>query len=148
MNDLKLAGLTVLVLEDEYILADDARRVLVRAGAEVIGPFVTAGEALEATETDRPDCALLDLDLGGGADFEPARILQRRGVPLVFFSGYDVSVVPADLRRERFIEKPVFMAAIVDVIASACGRPATLSKGGAAPAPGGHAWRTQSQLSL
>ena len=33
-----------------------------------------------------------------------------------------MAVVPPDLRRERFVEKPVFMGAIVDIVASACGR--------------------------
>lgn len=122
LSDLRLDGLSILVLEDEYILADDAKRVLLRAGAEVVGPFGTASEALEATERRRPHCALLDVDLGSGPDFEPARALKRRGVPLVFFTGYDMDVVPADLRKERFVEKPVFMAAIIDIVASACGR--------------------------
>lgn len=115
-----LNGLSVLVLEDEYVLAADAQGVLSRAGARVIGPFGSAIDALAAAERSRPDCALLDLDLGTGLDFAPARALRQRGVPLVFFTGYDMSVVPADLRKERFLEKPVFMAAIVDVVASAC----------------------------
>lgn len=132
-NDLRLAGLSVLVLEDEYILADEARSVLLSAGAEVIGPFSSAEDALAAAERAPPDCAVLDLDLGDGLDFEPARALQRRGVPLVFFTGYDMAVAPADLRKERFAEKPVFMAAIIDMVAAACGRP---SGGLAAPVTG------------
>lgn len=144
VNDLRLDGLSILILEDEYILADDARRVLLRAGANVVGPFGTAGEALAAAALTRPDCALLDLDLGTGLDFEPARALQRRGVPLVFFTGYDMAVVPADLRREHFVEKPVFMAAIVDIVAAACGR----SGGGPAALSGRHAWRIQDRASF
>jgi FixJ family two-component response regulator len=121
-NDLRLDGLSILVLEDEYILADDARRVLLHAGAEVIGPYGDADEALTAAEQSRPDCALLNLDLGTGPDFGPARALKRLGVPLVFFTGYDLAVAPPDLRNERFVEKPVSMAAIIGVVASACGR--------------------------
>lgn len=128
VTDFRLGGLSILVLEDEYILADDARRVLLRAGAAVVGPFGEASEALAAAEQSKPDCALLDLDLGTGPDFGPARALKRRGVPLVFFTGHDMAVVPPDLRHERFLEKPVFMAAIIDIVASACGR----SGGGAA----------------
>jgi FixJ family two-component response regulator len=132
-NDLRLHGLSVLVLEDEYILADEAQAVLLHAGAGVVGPFGIAGEALAAAARNRPDCALVDLDLGTGLDFEPARALRRRGVPLVFFTGYDMAVVPADLRWAHFVEKPVFMAAIVDIVASACGR----SGGKSASAPPG-----------
>jgi FixJ family two-component response regulator len=123
-NDLRLDGLSILVLEDEYILADDARRALLRAGAEVMGPFVDADEALAAAGLSKPDCALLNLDLGTGLDFGPARALKRLGVPLVFFTGYDLAVAPADLRQEHFVEKPVSMAAVVGIVASACGRTA------------------------
>ena len=138
-SDLRLDGLSVLVLEDEYILGDEARSVLLRAGAQVMGPFETAGEALAAADLQRPDCALLDLHLGAGLDFETARALKRREVPLVFFTGYDMAVIPPDLRRERFVEKPAFMAAIVEVVAAACGR----TGGGPATRPGGPRWRAQ-----
>jgi FixJ family two-component response regulator len=140
-NDLKLDGLSVLVLEDEFILADDATRVLLRAGAEVMGPFGVANAALAAAERRKPDCALLDVDLGSGPDFEPARALKKRGVPLIFFTGHDLALVPADLRNERFLEKPVFMGAIVDIIALACGR----TGGGSATEGVAHLWRLQCQ---
>jgi CheY-like chemotaxis protein len=139
--DQRLRGLSVLVLEDEFILADDAKRVLLRAGADVLGPFSAAGEAIEAADRRKPHCALLDVDLGSGPDFEAARALKQRGVPMIFFTGYDMEVVPADLRQERFLEKPVFMASIVDVVASACGR----AGGGPATAGVGRLWRIQTQ---
>jgi DNA-binding response OmpR family regulator len=121
-SDLRLDGVSVLILEDEYILADDARRMLQRAGARVVGPFGNALEGLTAAERIRPDCAVLDLNLGTGPDFGPARALRARGVPVVFFSGYDTSVIPAEFRDAHFLQKPVHMAMIVDVVASICGR--------------------------
>lgn len=118
----QLDGLSVLVLEDEHLLADDARRELARAGAEVIGPFGAVSEALTAIERQKPDCALLDLNLGEGADFAAARRIRARGVRIVFLSGYDSAVVPDDLRKERFVQKPAQMRAVVEVVASVCGR--------------------------
>lgn len=118
----RLDGLSVLVLEDEYLLADDVRRELVRAGAQVVGPFGAATDALAAIDRQKPDCALLDLNLGDGADFEPARALRARGVPFVFLSGYDTNFVPDDLRKVRFLQKPAPMKRIVDLVAAVCGR--------------------------
>ncbi|HEY4029328.1 MAG TPA: hypothetical protein VGM25_03210 [Caulobacteraceae bacterium] len=138
-SDRRLHGLSILVLEDEYILGDEARTVLLGAGARVLGPYGVAGDALAAAALHKPDCALLDLDLGTGPDFGPARALKGLGVPLVFFTGYDTAVAPLDLRRERFVEKPVFMAAIVEVVAEACGRPAP----GRAEAAAGPSWRAE-----
>ena len=45
----ELSGRRVLILEDEYFVADDMTRTLTRAGAEIVGPFVDHAEAL------RPD---------------------------------------------------------------------------------------------
>ncbi len=124
-SDLRLKALSILIIEDEYILAEDAQRVLLRAGAGVVGPFGTAGEALAAVVRHRPDCALVDLNLGAGPDFGPARALRAHGVPVVFFSGYDAAVIPADFRHAHFLQKPIHMPMIVDVVASVCGRSAT-----------------------
>ncbi len=134
-SNLRLEGLSILVLEDEYILAEDAQRVLLWAGAGVIGPFGTAAEAVAAVERHRPDCALVDLNLGMGPDFGPARILRAHGVPVVFFSGYDEAIIPADFRETHFLQKPIHMPMIVDIVASICRRRP------AGAVADGHPWR-------
>jgi DNA-binding response OmpR family regulator len=121
-DDLRLDGLSILVLEDEYILAEDAARVLLRAGAAVVGPFETTDEVVAAVAQAKPDCAIVDLNLGAGLDFGPARALRALGVPLVLFSGYDEAVLPADFRGELFLQKPIHMPSIVDSVAQICGR--------------------------
>src|SRR3712207_157022 len=49
----ELTGCRVLLVEDEYFLADDLCRALERCGAEVIGPVPTLDRALPLAETDR-----------------------------------------------------------------------------------------------
>jgi DNA-binding NarL/FixJ family response regulator len=118
----RLGGLSVLVLEDKYLLAEDVRRELVRAQAEVIGPFAAAAKALAAADRQNPDCALLDLNLQDGIDFEPARTLRARGVHVIFLTGYDKALLPDDLRNAGFVQKPVRFEHMVEAVASACGR--------------------------
>jgi DNA-binding response OmpR family regulator len=130
-EELRLDGLSVLVLEDEYILAEDAARVLRRAGARVIGPFQSIDEGLTAALLSELDCALLDLNLGAGLDFAPARALRALGVPVVFFSGYDADVIPADFSDALFLQKPFHMPMIVDIVAKVCSR---TNRTGAGPA--------------
>ena len=67
-DDPRLDGLCILVLEDEYILAEDAMRMLRRAGAAVVGPFETTEEVIAAVAEAKPDCAIVDLNLGTGLD--------------------------------------------------------------------------------
>jgi DNA-binding NtrC family response regulator len=131
-DDLRLDGLSVLVLEDEYILAEDAALVLLRAGAEVVGPFETADQALAAVRRDKPDCALVDLNLGEGLDFGPARALRALGVPVVLFSGYGEDAIPDDFRDAQFLQKPIHMPMIASIVAEVCGlsRRAGLAGGG------------------
>src|SRR5215475_4153960 len=85
-----LLGRRVLVIEDEYFLADDIERTLSAMGARVLGPF---GELKEATDlVDRNvaiDAAVVDINLRNEMVFPLARILRARKVPFVFTTGYD-----------------------------------------------------------
>lgn len=113
-----LAGRTVLVVEDDYYLAGDTAAALRGAGAEVLGPCPSEDATLDLLETQEPTHAVLDLNLGGGGPrFEIARLLQARGVPFLFLTGYDPDVVPAELRDIQRLQKPTQPRQIVEAIA-------------------------------
>jgi DNA-binding response OmpR family regulator len=114
-----LQGCAVMVVEDNYYQAEDARDALERAGASVIGPFSEAFAAVAAAERQAPDCALLDLNLGDGADFAAARTLMARGVPVILFTGYDSVITPGDLTTVRWLQKPATPEGIVAAVRSA-----------------------------
>jgi ActR/RegA family two-component response regulator len=118
----KLKGLSVLVVENDYYLADDASCALARAGAKVMGPCAGATEAMALADRETPDCALLDVNLGRGADFAPARALAARGVPIVFVTGYDRIAIPHDLAHAPCLQKPTDARNIVAAVSSTCGR--------------------------
>lgn len=102
-----LAGAKVLVLEDDYYLATDLQEALEGAGATVIGPCADAPGALRLLVEQRPDCALLDVNLGHGPSYELPRELTRSGVPFAFVTGYDREVIPAEFAQAERLEKPV-----------------------------------------
>jgi hypothetical protein len=54
-----LSGKRVLVLEDDYCLAGDARRALANAGADVAGPYPTEAAPLVALREQRIDAAIV-----------------------------------------------------------------------------------------
>lgn len=102
-----LAGRRVLVVEDEYFLADDIARVLARLGAEVVGPLATRDDALARLGEGEPlDAAVLDINLRGETCYPIADALRARGVPFVFATGYDRAVVPAAYHGVPRWEKP------------------------------------------
>ena len=119
-----LAGLRILVVEDEYFLAADVSDALRREGAEVIGPVGAADAAMaRASQEDRIDAALLDINLRGEQVFEVADVLAARGVPLVFTTGYEAAIMPPRYRDSPRCQKPFetteLSALIPGLIASA-----------------------------
>jgi len=101
-----LAYRRVLIVEDEYFLADDMAQALEKLGAQVVGPVQTTDKAL-AVLTDEPvDAAVLDINLKGETVFPLADALRDKGVPFVFATGYDAHSVPDAYRDVPRWEKP------------------------------------------
>jgi DNA-binding NtrC family response regulator len=97
----------VLIVEDEYFIADDMAQALRELGAEVVGPVpnLTRAAAFIAAN-DRIDAAVLDINLAGESVFPIADMLADRGVPFVFATGYDQSALPPSYGRVLRWEKP------------------------------------------
>lgn len=55
----------ILLVEDETIIGLAAEATLTAAGYEVIGPYKTYGDALEAARREKPDVAIVDINLAG-----------------------------------------------------------------------------------
>ncbi len=97
----------VLIVEDEYLVAETYRSAVEELGYEVKGPAPTVEFALDLLERDPVDCALLDVLLRGRLVIPVARRLQEIGVPFVFLSGADVrDVLPDEFHDVRVLEKP------------------------------------------
>lgn len=119
---LPLNGKRVLIVEDEYYLADDIRRVLTAAGANVIGPFSAVGEAQNALKEQDLDCAVLDLNIHGKCAVTIAERLKELGKPFALATGYGGATIPEQLREVPRIEKPFDPAALVKFVSQlSCG---------------------------
>ena len=111
-------GRRILVIEDEYMLADELRSELEREGAVVIGPAGRLDTAFQLLESeDRIDLAILDVNLGGDDVFPVAETLERRKVPFVFTTGYDASTVPTKFSNVPICNKPVDMRKLRELLA-------------------------------
>ena len=99
----------VLVLDDNALVAFDVADMLVRAGFEVIGPATTLDEGLALIESESPDGAILDIDIGrSSTTFEVARRMIGEKKQVMFLSGYsdEVRPLPEDLRSVPRLTKP------------------------------------------
>jgi DNA-binding LytR/AlgR family response regulator len=100
---------TFLVVEDDYLIAEDIAQTIAAAGIEVVGPAGSVADALEliAHEGERLDGAVLDINLGDEPVFPVAEALRARRVPFIFLTGYDALAVPEVFRSVARHEKPI-----------------------------------------
>ena len=112
-----LTGRHILVVEDEYFIAEDMAQTLRDHGAETVGPAATIDEALALVETSSClDGAVLDVNLGGQWSYPVADALMRRGVHLVFTTGYDRETIREPYRLVLCCEKPVSASKLVALL--------------------------------
>src|SRR5258708_3926214 len=116
----RLNGVSILVLEDNFVLADCIARTLQDAGATVIGPFPQVDAAREALASQRPDCAILDINLGSGPSFAIANAARELGIPFILTTGYDKTNVPRHFANVTLLQKPIQPDPLVRAVAEVC----------------------------
>jgi DNA-binding NtrC family response regulator len=89
---------TVLVVEDEFIIALDLSETVRDLGYRVEGPFADKQNAFIAIDEEMPDCAILDVQTADGEVYPLADALADAGVPIIFHSGH---IAPTDI-AERY----------------------------------------------
>lgn len=112
---------SILVLEDEAIVAYDLASELSDAGWTVLGPAGSIAEAVELVEEQRPDAALLDVNLSGTRSFDLAFRLREDGVSVLFLTGYATETLPDGLSDCPVLGKPVDFGSLVSIIERAVG---------------------------
>jgi CheY-like chemotaxis protein len=117
MPSSSLQGRCILVVEDDFVLAEDIRDELEDLGAEVLGPVARVGAALDLLSAEgQPDAAILDINLAGEMVFPVADRLMSRGVPFVFVTGYSHAALPRAYAQIGCVEKPVNMQMLVTAL--------------------------------
>jgi ActR/RegA family two-component response regulator len=107
------AGRRVLLVEDEYFIADDMARAFEAEGVDVVGPVGSLEEAMLLIACDNPlDGAVLDINLHGDMVFPVADALAERGIRFVFATGYDRSMIPERHAHVPRCEKPIAPAKV------------------------------------
>ena len=108
---------TILVVEDDAILALDLADILEEAGYEVFYAAPTNDLAQRAIEGRRPMCALLDYNLGLETSVPTALALAQRDIPFAYVTGRPEAVAANPLAPSaRVIAKPYRASDILQVI--------------------------------
>ena len=108
-----MAGLKILVVEDERIVARDLQTILTRLGYAVPVVVASGEEALRAVADHSPDLVLMDIRLSGGMDGIRAAqaIRDSARIPVVYLTAFsDVET----LKRARVTEAYGYILKPVD----------------------------------
>ena len=122
----KLTGKRVLVVEDEILVSMLVEDELRRAGATVLGPAPSVGDALRLVEAAAADggisAAVLDINLDGKHVASVADRLAALGVQFLFTTGYGETCDTRGHGAAPVLSKPFSpetLVAAVEALASA-----------------------------
>ena len=101
-----LAGLRILIVEDEAMIALLIQDVLEELGSVIIGPASRISAALNLATAESIDLAVLDLNLAGQSVYPVAEVLAERGIPFVFITGYGQVSIDERWRDRPSLPKP------------------------------------------
>lgn len=106
-----IAGRSVLLVEDDYLVGLSIKSMLERIGCRVHGPVASVAQAKELIEQTQlnVDVGVLDINIAGGTSVPIAEMLQALHRPFVFVSGYQSPshLLPPMLRQACRLTKPI-----------------------------------------
>jgi DNA-binding response OmpR family regulator len=97
----------VLIVEDEWLIADQIAEALRDDGFGIVGPVGQVAAALDLLKTERINVALIDININGDRTFQLADALANASIPFAFLSGYSRADLPPNLRDRPLLQKPV-----------------------------------------
>jgi two-component SAPR family response regulator len=116
----ELADITVLVAEDEPLVAVGVVNQLTEAGATVVGPCSTSGRAIAALSENDIDVAIIDFVLADDNTEGLQAALEDKGIPYIVVTGYPRVLVRRD-RHQPVLSKPVSREALTSTVRALSG---------------------------
>lgn len=108
---------TILLVEDNMIIAMDAADQLASAGAERVVTSSTVSDALYQLKTEKITSAMLDVSLGNATSLPIAQELVTRGIPFILASGYSGETeLTKSFPDVPLVNKPYSSEQIVDAL--------------------------------
>jgi DNA-binding NtrC family response regulator len=114
-----LHGCRILVVEDDFLVAEALSALLEQAGASVVGPVGWVDSALALVATDAIDAAIVDVDLHGEKSYPIVDALATRRVPMVLATGYGNDAIDSRYHSYPRCQKPVNIRSLFSILAVA-----------------------------
>lgn len=108
-----LGGRSILVVEDDIVLATDLAALLTEAGCKAVLPTTSVASALSTIVHYVIDGAILDVNVQNEWVFPVAHALAAAQVPFLFLTAYAPESVPPEHRERPLFRKPHVPEALV-----------------------------------
>jgi CheY-like chemotaxis protein len=106
-GSIALNGASVMLVEDEAIVAMAVNESLSDLGFSVIGPFSRVSDACRALQLHHVDAAILDVNLAGEMVYPLADLLITQKIPFVFATGYGAESIESRFGHIPVLQKPI-----------------------------------------
>lgn len=106
-------GPTVLIVEDNFLIALSLAEDLKAAGLCVAGPAASVAGAFDVLSQGKVDAALLDVDLGRELSFPVAAFLTRHKTPFAFLTSYSATEIRRLFPMAVIFEKSADVGAVI-----------------------------------
>src|SRR5262245_63680247 len=115
MISASLAGCSILICEDEPLIALDIADAFSNAGARVM-TVRSLADALTALEDEVSSAVILDHSLSDGDSSQLRECLKERNIPYVVHSGYGAKAQDASAAKAASVPKPASPELLVTTV--------------------------------
>lgn len=126
----RLHGKTVLLVEDEPIVAMLVEDMLAGLGISIVGPAARLEEAVSLAQSEEFDAAVLDVKLGGQNSGPVATVLRGRGIPYILATGFDSPTLPEFGEDAPVLNKPYIQDDLERALQQALATPPAVAANG------------------
>jgi len=100
-----MAETSVLIIEDEPIIAFDIQNIVEQSGHRCVGVAHTEADAVRLARETQPGLILADINLGAGGDGMSAvrRIGQNQDIPVIFVTAYPERLLTGESEEPPFV---------------------------------------------
>ncbi|MGH8337006.1 MAG: response regulator [Gammaproteobacteria bacterium] len=112
----KLSHRRILVVEDEFFIAEELQCLLQDAGMTVVGPVGNLTQALTVAQNSEFELALLDVNLSGHYVYPLAAKLEERNILFIFMIGYGRAGLPPECAARPCLAKLFNVKSLLSLI--------------------------------
>jgi CheY-like chemotaxis protein len=114
-----MTSASILIVEDETLIRMMTAEMVEELGHRVVGQASKVSDGLILAKTAEFNLAILDINIGGYSVAPVAEIIEGRGIPILFCTGYATTGMRAPFHDRRVLRKPFQLLSLQQAIDAA-----------------------------